>query len=91
VPFATRLIDRRFVHKTVLTVTAALSTVGYAIMGIAQGFLAIAAAYVAISVVSAPLLPLSDSYGLARAQCSRARLRAGAVMGGRLRLFLPMR
>ena len=64
VPFATRLIDRRFVHKTVLTVTAALSTVGYAIMGIAQGFLAIAAAYVAISVVSAPLLPLADSYGL---------------------------
>ena len=64
VPLATRLIDRRFVDKTVLTVTAALSTVGYAIMGIAQGFLAIVAAYAAISLVSAPLLPLADSYGL---------------------------
>jgi PPP family 3-phenylpropionic acid transporter len=64
VPFATRLIDRRFVHKTALTMTAALSAVGYAIMGRAQGFPAIVAASVAISVVYAPLLPLADSYGL---------------------------
>src|SRR5579863_4577833 len=51
VPFATRLIDRRFVHKTALTVAAALSVVGYAVMGTAAGFPAIAAAYAAISIV----------------------------------------
>src|ERR1700691_2857273 len=51
VPFAIRLIDRRFVHKTALTVAAALSAVGYAVMGTAVCVLAIAAAYVAISIV----------------------------------------
>jgi PPP family 3-phenylpropionic acid transporter len=64
VPFATRLIDRRFVHKTALTVAAALSVVGYAVMGTAAGFPAIAAAYAAISIVYSPVLPLADSYGL---------------------------
>jgi PPP family 3-phenylpropionic acid transporter len=64
VPFATRLIDRRFVHKAALTVTAALSAVGYAVMGTAAGFPAIATAYVAISIVYSPVLPLADSYGL---------------------------
>jgi MFS transporter, PPP family, 3-phenylpropionic acid transporter len=64
VPFAIRLIDRRFAHGTALTVAAVLSVVGYAGMGTASGFLAITAAYVAISVVYSPVLPLADSYGL---------------------------
>ena len=63
-PFAIRLIDRRFVHQTALTVAAALCAAGYAAMGVAHGFLAIVAAYAAISMVSSPLLPLADSYGL---------------------------
>jgi PPP family 3-phenylpropionic acid transporter len=64
VPLATRLIDRRFAPTTALTVTAALSAAGYAVMGTAFGFLPIAAAYVAISIVYAPVLPLADAYGL---------------------------
>jgi len=64
VPFATRLIDSRVAHKTALAATTALSTLGYAVMGVAHGFPAIIITYVAISVVYAPLLPLADSYGL---------------------------
>jgi MFS transporter, PPP family, 3-phenylpropionic acid transporter len=64
VPFATRLIDRRFDHKTALTLAAALSAAGYAAMGTAFGFAAIVAAYAAISIAYSPVLPLADSYGL---------------------------
>jgi PPP family 3-phenylpropionic acid transporter len=64
VPFATRLIDRRFAAKAALTLAAALSAAGYAVMGTASGFLAIAIAYAAISMVYSPVLPLADSYGL---------------------------
>jgi MFS transporter, PPP family, 3-phenylpropionic acid transporter len=64
VPFATRLIDRRFAHRAALVVAAALSTAGYAIMGMAFGFVAILVAYTAISIVYSPMLPLADSYGL---------------------------
>ena len=63
-PFAIRLIDRRFVLTSALTVTAALGAVGYAAMGTALGFPAIIAANVAIAIVSSPVLPLADSYGL---------------------------
>jgi PPP family 3-phenylpropionic acid transporter len=64
VPFATRLIDRCFAAKAALTLAAALSAAGYAVMGTTSGFLAIAVAYAAISMVYSPVLPLADSYGL---------------------------
>jgi PPP family 3-phenylpropionic acid transporter len=64
VPFATRLIDRRFAPKAALTLAAALGAAGYAAMGTASGFVAILAAYAAISIVYSPVLPLADSYGL---------------------------
>jgi PPP family 3-phenylpropionic acid transporter len=63
-PLATRLIDRRFDPKAALTVMAAASAAGFAAMGIAVGFWAIAAVYAAIAVVQSPLLPLGDAYGL---------------------------
>ncbi len=63
-PFATRLIDRRLIHKPALTVAAALSALGYAVMAFTQGFLAIIATYAVIAVASAPLLPLTDSFAL---------------------------
>lgn len=64
VPFATRLIDRRSIHKTALTVTAAFSAVGYAVMGGAESFPVIAIVYALISIAFGPLLPLADAYGL---------------------------
>jgi PPP family 3-phenylpropionic acid transporter len=64
VPFATRLVDRRFDQRTALTAAAALSAAGYAVMGTSSGFVAIVLAYVAISIVSSPVLPLADSFGL---------------------------
>jgi PPP family 3-phenylpropionic acid transporter len=63
-PSATRLIDRRFAAKAALTWAAALGALGYAAMGTASGFVVILAAYAAISIVYAPVLPLADSYGL---------------------------
>ena len=64
VPFATRLVDRRFDQKTALTAAAALSAAGYAVMGTSSGFVAIVLAYVVVSIVSSPVLPLADSFGL---------------------------
>jgi len=64
VPFAVRLVDRRFVHTMALKLATVLATAGYAVIGIAEGFPAIVIVYMAISVVYAPLLPLADSYAL---------------------------
>ena len=64
VPLATRLIDRRFEIKAALTMAATLSAALYAAMGAASGFVAIVAAYAAISIASSPVLPLADSYAL---------------------------
>jgi MFS transporter, PPP family, 3-phenylpropionic acid transporter len=64
VPLATRLIDRHAEVQVALAAAATLSAVGYAVMGFTGGFVAILAAYAAISVLSSPVLPLADSYGL---------------------------
>jgi MFS transporter, PPP family, 3-phenylpropionic acid transporter len=64
VPLATRLIDRHGEVQIALAVAATLSAAGYVVMGFAGGFTAILAAYAAISVMSSPVLPLGDSYGL---------------------------
>ena len=64
VPLATRLIDRHAVAETAAAVAATASAVAYAAMGFAHGFGAILAVYVAISVLSSPVLPLTDSLGL---------------------------
>ncbi len=64
VPLATRLIDRHGEVQIALAVAATLSAAGYMVMGFAGGFTAILAAYAAISVMSSPVLPLGDSYGL---------------------------
>ncbi len=63
-PLTTRVIDRRFDPRVALTITAILTAAGYAVMAGAHGFAAILTAYVAISIVYAPVLPLGDSYGL---------------------------
>jgi MFS transporter, PPP family, 3-phenylpropionic acid transporter len=63
-PLATRLIDRRFDHRSALITMAAASAAGYAAMEMTWGFLAILAAYAAIAIVQSPVLPIGDSYGL---------------------------
>jgi PPP family 3-phenylpropionic acid transporter len=80
VPLATRLIDRHGEVQIALAAAATLGAAGYALMGFAGGFIAILAAYAAISVVSAPVLPLADSYGL-------RGLRARGVAYGPVRLW----
>jgi MFS transporter, PPP family, 3-phenylpropionic acid transporter len=80
VPLATRLIDRHGEVQIALAAAATLGAAGYAVMGFAGGFIAILAAYAAISVVSAPVLPLADSYGL-------RGLRARGVAYGPVRLW----
>jgi MFS transporter, PPP family, 3-phenylpropionic acid transporter len=62
-PLTTRVIDRRFDPRVALMITAILTAAGYAVMAGAHGFAAILVAYVAISIVYAPVLPLGDSYG----------------------------
>jgi MFS transporter, PPP family, 3-phenylpropionic acid transporter len=64
VPLATRLIDRHAEVETATAVAATLGAAAYAVMGFAYGFAAILAAYAAISVLSSPVLPLTDSLGL---------------------------
>jgi PPP family 3-phenylpropionic acid transporter len=80
VPLAARLIDRHGEVQIALATAATLSAAGYAVMGFAGGFTAILIAYVAISAVSSPVLPLGDSYGL-------RGLRARGVAYGPVRLW----
>jgi MFS transporter, PPP family, 3-phenylpropionic acid transporter len=80
VPLATRLIDRRAEVQTALAVAASLGAAGYAVFGFAGGFVSILVVYAAISVVSSPVLPLADSYGL-------RGLRARGVAYGPVRLW----
>jgi MFS transporter, PPP family, 3-phenylpropionic acid transporter len=80
VPLATRLIDRHGEMQIALAAAATLGAAGYAVMGFAGGFIAILAAYAAISVASAPVMPLADSYGL-------RGLRARGVAYGPVRLW----
>ncbi len=80
VPFATRLVDRHGEVQIALAAAATLGAAGYAVMGFAGGFIAILAAYAAFSLVSAPLLPLADSYGL-------RGLRARGLAYGPVRLW----
>ena len=64
VPLATRLIDRHAAAETAAAVAATVSAAAYAVMGFAHGFAAILAVHAAISVLSSPVLPLTDSLGL---------------------------
>jgi PPP family 3-phenylpropionic acid transporter len=80
VPLATRLIDRRGEVQMALAAAATLASVGFVLLGLARGFVAIFAAYAVISVLSAPVLPVADSYGL-------RGLKARGVAYGPIRLW----
>jgi MFS transporter, PPP family, 3-phenylpropionic acid transporter len=80
VPLATRLIDRRGEVQTALAAAATLTAAGYVVLGFMAGFSAILAVYAAISILSSPVMPLADSYGL-------RGLRARGVAYGPVRLW----
>jgi PPP family 3-phenylpropionic acid transporter len=80
VPLAVRLIDRRGEVQLGLAAGAALAAVAFAVMGFARGFMAVFAAYTVASALSAPVLPLADSYGL-------RGLKARGVAYGPVRLW----
>jgi MFS transporter, PPP family, 3-phenylpropionic acid transporter len=64
VPLATRLIDRHAKVEIAAAVAATLSAAAYVVMGFAYGLAAILAVYAVISVLSSPVMPLTDSLGL---------------------------
>jgi PPP family 3-phenylpropionic acid transporter len=64
VPAVTRLADRSGTVHRVLAATALASVAGYALVGLAQSFLAILALVALASIALAPIMPLADAYAL---------------------------
>ena len=64
VPVAARIADRRGALRRLLIATSCAGTVGYALVGWAEGFPAILAAVALASVLATPTGPLADAYAL---------------------------
>lgn len=64
VPAATRLADRFGVLRGALITAAAAATAGYALVGMASGFVPILVAVTLASVAYGPIFPLTDTYAL---------------------------
>ena len=63
-PAGTRLADRYGSLRGAIVASAAASAVAVALLGLASGFTVVVVAAVALAFVSAPVLPLTDAYGL---------------------------
>ena len=63
-PAGTRLADRYGSLDRAIAVASLATVAAMALVGSARGFLAILAAVVVMSLVSAPVLPLTEAYGL---------------------------
>src|SRR5262249_50445374 len=64
VPLSTRLADRFAVQRPALVAAAALSVAGFAMVGLAAGFIHILVAFALAATVAAPVLPLGDALAL---------------------------
>lgn len=62
IPLATRTADRRDVLRLAIIVAACFAAVGYGLMGIAEGAIAILLAYSFASIGFTPLMPLCETY-----------------------------
>ncbi len=62
IPLATRTADRHDMLRQAIIVTACIAAVGYGLMGLAEGAIAIMLAYTFASIGFMPLMPLSDTY-----------------------------
>ncbi len=63
-PFVTGLAGRRYPLRTLLTVTAAATALGFAVIGTQYWPLAILFAYAATCCLWTPMVPLTDAYAL---------------------------
>jgi len=63
-PAGTRIADRYGSLRGAIVASAAASVVAVAMLGIANGFTLVLVAAVGLAFVSAPVLPLTDAYGL---------------------------
>jgi MFS transporter, PPP family, 3-phenylpropionic acid transporter len=63
-PIAARIADRRDALRGAIMATAAVSVAGYLLVGLAEGPLAILAAYALASFAFTPLMPLAETYAL---------------------------
>lgn len=64
IPIATGLADRSDAVRTVLAAAAAAAVAGYLMVGLAEGALAIAAAFTLASLSYTPVMPLTETYAL---------------------------
>jgi PPP family 3-phenylpropionic acid transporter len=64
ITFAARAVDRHDALRAAIMLASAASVLGYALVGLSSGALAILAAYMAASLAFTPLTPLSDAYAL---------------------------
>jgi PPP family 3-phenylpropionic acid transporter len=64
IPFATHAADRRDALHTVIVIASAVAILGYGVLGLAEGVVAITLAYALASAFFTPLLPLADAYAL---------------------------
>ena len=62
IPLATRTADRRDALRLAIIVAACFAAVGYGLMGLAEGALAILLAYSFASIGFTPLMPLCETY-----------------------------
>lgn len=62
IPLATRTADRYDALRLAIIVAACIAAVGYGLMGLAEGAVAIMLAYALASVGFTPLMPLTETY-----------------------------
>ncbi|MDB5600866.1 MAG: hypothetical protein JWN71_2910 [Xanthobacteraceae bacterium] len=88
IPAATRMADRRDGLRGALLATSVAATLGYALLGLTNGLVAIAVVYALVSLAFTPTMPLADAFalkGLARIGGSYGRVRlwgSGAFLVG---------
>lgn len=64
IPLATRVADRRDALRAVIVATAAVAVAGYALVGLADGFVPIMVTFALASAAYAPVILLVDAYAM---------------------------
>jgi len=64
IPLATRGADRHDALRTAILIAAAMAVLGYGVVGLAQGAVAITMALALASAFYTPIMPLADAYAL---------------------------
>ena len=64
IPLATRGADRHDALRMAIVIAAAMAVLGYGVVGMAQGALAITMALALASLFYTPIMPLADAYAL---------------------------